>query len=257
MLCPYISAAHAITHTSAETVLLCYTMRYRTVSGALMYEQTPPTHRVRRATAAGSAQRAAALLVLLHGYGSNEHDLFGLAAAIDPRVTVVSLRAPLTLTPGSYAWFTIDFTDTGLTLDLPGGKRALAQLAGVIVELARQYAADPARVFLGGFSQGAAMAAAAALLAPDTIAGAIILSGITPVVFDLALPASTAQTFFVAHGTHDPVVPLASGHATRDLLGRMGADLSYHEYAMGHTISDACLRDMVGWLDATLALEDR
>jgi phospholipase/carboxylesterase len=208
-----------------------------------------PTHLVRRATDAQGVQLAnAPLLMLLHGYGSNEEDLFGLEALFPPALTVVSLRAPLHLMSGSYAWFAIDVQPTGLVLDLAGARRALTQLQRDLPLLAETYGAS--QIWLLGFSQGAGMAAAAALALPDLVVGGALLSGITPAALDVPLPAASSQAFFVAHGTQDPVVPVVSGRATRDLLARIGAQVVYYEDASGHTISDACLRRLAAWVEA-------
>src|SRR5258707_1243339 len=87
------------------------------------------------------------LLILLHGLGSNEHDLVGLAPYLDPRFQIVSARAPYTLTPGSYAWFELGWTATGITIDPRQAEQSRVLLVGFIAEALAAYGGDPARVY--------------------------------------------------------------------------------------------------------------
>src|SRR5918911_2974181 len=82
------------------------------------------------------------LLILLHGYGSNEHDLFGLAPYLDPRFLIVSARAPYTLMPGGYAWFELGWTATGITIDFQQAERSRKLLIGFIAEVLAAYGGD-------------------------------------------------------------------------------------------------------------------
>src|SRR4051794_33373186 len=113
------------------------------------------THLVSRPQQAGAG--APPLLILLHGVGSNEHDLFGLAPYLDPRFLIVSARAPYVMMPGMYAWFEIGWVGTEIVVD-PQQAEASRKLIGEFVqEAAAAYGADPGRVYLLGFSQGAIM----------------------------------------------------------------------------------------------------
>jgi phospholipase/carboxylesterase len=211
--------------------------------------ELPLAHRVRRPRAAGGAPP---LLVLLHGYGSNEEDLIGLAPYLDERLLMVSARAPLMLMPGSYAWFEIAFTPQGIAVD-PYQAALSARAAAEFVERARDsYGADPARVLVGGFSQGASMAALVAMTRPELVAGAALVSGIVPseVLESVPQPELLAgKPFLVAHGTADAVVPVAHGRASRELLGGLRVDLTYREYpGMAHEINAACLGDLQSWV---------
>jgi phospholipase/carboxylesterase len=193
----------------------------------------------------------------MHGYGSNEDDLLALAPYLDERLLVVCPRAPLMLMPGSYAWFEISFYQdargrTQIASDERQARLSHAVVAEFVAAAVRAYAADPARVFVGGFSQGASMAAMTALLHPELVAGAVILSGIVPSqIMEGAPPAEqlTDKTFFVGHGTHDQVVLPEHGRATRDLLQTLPVKLTYREYpGMAHEINAACLRDVTEWV---------
>ncbi|HEU4323422.1 MAG TPA: phospholipase [Roseiflexaceae bacterium] len=212
-------------------------------------------HVVRRSAGQGGAPP---MLVLLHGYGSNEHDLFGLAPYLDERLLIVSARAPLTLMPGGYAWFNLGFQQGGgMSFDLPGMLRQIERVAAFVEEAATAYGADPQRIVLGGFSQGAIMTAATLLRRPGLLAGALLLSGalfpgteaqILPPDFN---PEALADLpVLITHGTHDPVLPVELGRACRNLLERYPVDLTYREYPMGHEINLESLRDVADWLRA-------
>ena len=183
-------------------------------------------------------------LLLLHGRGSNEEDLLGLAEFLDPRFLCVGARAPLP-TPGlpGYQWHTSLSTGRPEPVSL---LQSVARLRRFLGELPQSLPIDPARLFVLGFSQGAAMALALAAAEPAAVAGTLALSGFWPPV---ARPeALRGKAVFVAHGTADPILPLAFGHAVRDALRGAGADLEYREYPLGHQIDEAELADLDAWL---------
>ncbi|HEX8351446.1 MAG TPA: alpha/beta hydrolase-fold protein, partial [Pyrinomonadaceae bacterium] len=120
------------------------------------------------------------LLLLLHGFGSNEADLLGLAPALDGRVLVVSARAPVVLGPGSYAWFRLDLTPEGMVADLAQAMGSLEMLPGFIDELVEAYGTDAGATYVAGFSQGAMMSLALMLTRPERVAGVAAMSGRLP-----------------------------------------------------------------------------
>lgn len=188
-------------------------------------------------------------LILLHGLGSNEQDLMGLAPQIDSRLYVVSVRGPLRHRWGGYSWF--DYEREGPGIGGPGIGSAVDLLTAFCEEVVRECKLDPRRLFIGGFSMGAAMAGALALLQPQRFAGAVMISGWLPP--DVSPPryrgaALRGHRIFQGHGTRDQIVPLAFAHQTRDYLQRTAADLTYREYPIGHEVSLPELMDLAGWL---------
>ena len=113
------------------------------------------------------------LLLLLHGVGSNEHDLFELAPLLDKRFLILSLRAPNTLSQGSYAWFDVTFTPQGPLIDPQQAEQSRQLLIDFIGQAITTYGANPGQVYLMGFSQGAIMSASVALTRPALVAGAV------------------------------------------------------------------------------------
>lgn len=187
------------------------------------------------------------LLLLLHGYGSNEHDLFGLANYLDDRLTIVAARGPLSIAGGGRAWYSLEFTERGMRQNLVEADSSIRMVRDLIADLRAQHA--PTRVFIGGFSQGAIMSTSITLSDPSGIAGAVLMSGAI-LSNASARPGAVLPPFIQTHGTNDGVIPLARAHELRDQLVKAGATLEYHEYPMAHEINAECLEDVNTWLTA-------
>lgn len=207
---------------------------------------------VHRVYPARSGQRPHPALVLLHGLGSNELDLLSMAPAIDPRVFVISARAPFPYQWGGYMWYELEQNGAGL-----GGEsitHSLGLISRFLDEIVERYPIDSRRIHVGGFSQGAAMAGATGLLEADRVAGVIMASGYLPPENQHRYPVQDAagHPFFQAHGTQDEVVPLAYAHMTRAFLERTPVNLTYREYPTGHTVSSEELQDISAWFGQIL-----
>jgi phospholipase/carboxylesterase len=194
---------------------------------------------------------------LLHGRGTDERDLLPLAGELDPRLFTVSARAPFRFPYGGYAWYDLDPRGVGY----PGGDtlaQSVSLLNRFIDEILRAYPIRGDRLYVGGFSMGAAMSATLALLFPDRIAGALVLSGYVPAEAGLPfkLDALDAHPIFESHGIRDEVIPVEWGRRSRDYLAGTAVDLTYREYPMGHEISPTELRDVSFWLSQTLDNSD-
>jgi phospholipase/carboxylesterase len=195
------------------------------------------------------------LLILLHGIGSNEHDLYGLAPFLDERFLIISVRAPNTLGPGSYAWFDLEFTSQGPVIDPAQAEASRKTLITFLNDAVTAYGADPKRVYLMGFSQGAIMSASVALTQPELVAGVVMMSGrilleIQPLI--ASHEELNGLPFLVIHGTADTVLPITHGRASRELLSSLPVELTYHEYPMGHEVSQESLADVTAWLSQQL-----
>jgi phospholipase/carboxylesterase len=194
------------------------------------------------------------LLILLHGIGSNEQDLFGLAPYLDERFLIVSARAPNPY-GGGYAWFEIEWLPNGFAIDQAQAEASRELIVRFIGEAAAAYGADPARVYLAGFSQGAIMSGWVTLTRPDLVAGAALMSGRIPdeARAQIATPEQLAgKPFLVVHGLFDQVLPIHYGRASRDLLQGLPVELTYREYPMGHEVSAQSLADVSAWLTERL-----
>ncbi|MFQ3598543.1 MAG: alpha/beta hydrolase [Chloroherpetonaceae bacterium] len=198
----------------------------------------------------------APLLLMLHGYGANEHDLMGLADALDPRFTVMSARAPLSLGNGGYAWFPLAFTDEGIkVLDTKSAIQSRALILRFLDEVVAHYAIHPKRIILMGFSQGSSMAYSVALTEPHRLSGMVAMSGRLPDERLLKLaPTEHLKNFpiFVSHGLHDQILPIQNGRESEARLRELHMNVTYKEYPMAHQISSECLSDISTWLTKQL-----
>ena len=197
----------------------------------------------------------APLLLLLHGVGSNEQDLMGLAPALDPRFFVVSARAPLVLGHASYGWFHVEFTPAGPIIQ-PGEADASRELLLRFVrELPASYNVNPAQVYLMGFSQGCIMSLYAALTEPRLFAGVVGLSGrLLPEAIPKIAPPEQLRglPLMIAHGLSDNVLGIEYGRAIRDHLQNLPVELTYSEYPIGHYVTPEEMREIDEWLRTRL-----
>lgn len=193
------------------------------------------------------------LLLLLHGYGSNERDLFAFAGELDPRFYVVSARAHLALPWGGYAWYHLGGQPGQLLPDPATRREAVELLERFVADLPGRVGADPRRVYLLGFSQGAMMSLALAARTAQSLAGVVALSGyLDPELLPEPMPSFAGLPILQMHGAYDEIVPVSAAHFTRDLLQATQARFAYHEYPVGHTIHPDGLRRIQAWLTERL-----
>jgi phospholipase/carboxylesterase len=196
------------------------------------------------------------LLILHHGRGTDERDLLGLAAALDPegRLRVVTPRAPLQL-PGSpgYHWYLVPRVGYP---DPDTFRAARAALAELHERLWEETGVGPERTVLGGFSMGSVMSYAMGLGADrPAVAGILAFSGFVPVVdgWEPSLADRQGTRAFIAHGRRDPIIAVEFGHSARDQLEAGGLEVEYVESGVGHQIDPSHLADASIWLGETLA----
>jgi len=193
---------------------------------------------------------------MLHGYGANEYDLIGMADALDSRFTVISVRAPLSLGNGSYAWFPLAFTDEGIkVLDTKAAIQSRALILKFLDEVIAHYPINPKQIVLMGFSQGSSMAYSIALTEPHRLMGMVAMSGRLPDERLLKLaPAEHLKQFpiFVSHGLYDEILPIHNGRESEQRLRELQFNVTYKEYPMAHQVSAECLADISKWLTEQL-----
>jgi len=196
--------------------------------------------------AAGTPEGA---LVLLHGRGADEYDLFPLLDALDPgrRLLGITPRAPLSLPPGGAHWYRLGGIPTpDPATFFPTFEAAASFLDALPVPIER--------VVLGGFSQGAVMSWALGLRRGRPRPAAIVaLSGFIPEAegFELDLTGLEGYPVAVAHGTLDPVIPVEFGRAAAELARAAGAELLWHESPVPHAIDPRLLPELQAFVAAT------
>lgn len=191
------------------------------------------------------------LLILLHGFGADENDLFGLSAFLDERFFIASVRAPYSLSYGGYAWFEIYFNADGMSANLEQFEVSRREFLEFVDDLVAEHNLDKDRVFLCGFSQGAMISLSSFLTAPEKFAGIAALSGrAMPEMLPSDNDLEKLKDFpvLVQHGISDQVLPIENGRATKEILSRLPVNLEYKEYEMAHEISQESLTDVSNWL---------
>ena len=192
------------------------------------------------------------LLLLLHGYGSNEEDLFSFAPELPDDSYVISVRAPYDLQPYGHAWYAIHFdADENKFSDNVQAKQSVEIISSFIDEIVKQYPIDTENVTLIGFSQGAILSYATALTYPEKISKVVALSGyfnqeILPEVIDTK--AISHLKFFVSHGSVDQVIPVDWARKAKPALENLGLEVEYQEYPIGHGVSPKNFFDFKNWL---------
>lgn len=213
-------------------------------------------HEVRAAAPGANAPgERPPLLILLHGVGANEQQMMQLAPSFDPRFIVVSVRSPLVLGPNAFGWFHVTFTATGPKIAAAEAAAGWKQIAQFVDEAVAAFGADPARVFVAGFSQGGIMALATMLAAPQQLAGAISMSGrLLPEVLPHAASADALRDkpVLIVHGTSDEKLGIQLARWAREQLSRLPLALTYRELPMGHTITPQSLAVVTTWLSTLL-----
>ncbi|WP_396183684.1 alpha/beta hydrolase [Flavobacterium sp.] len=192
------------------------------------------------------------LLLLLHGYGSNEADLFSFASELPEEYFVISAQAPYDMQFGSFAWYEINFdADVNKFSDLNQARQSRDMIANFIDELLAKYPIDSTKVSLIGFSQGSILSYAVALSYPTKIAKVVAMSGYLNL--DMAIEGFekndiSGLKIFASHGTVDQVIPVEWARKTPQLLENFGIDVVYKEYPIGHGVSPQNFFDFRKWL---------
>lgn len=212
-----------------------------------MTEQSPPLTALIRE---GDAD--APVIVLLHGRGSDERDLFPLGRELHPRATVVSVRAPFPAAPWGYgpgwAWYRFLGDTTPESESFEAGQAALSRfLEDLPTTLGRPI--PRASLILAGFSQGGTSALAYTLRHPGRVGAVLVFSGFLPNHPSVVLHEGLDTRIWWGHGTADGAIPFEHGEAGWQALRAVGAPLSAVSYrGMGHTISAEELADAARWI---------
>jgi phospholipase/carboxylesterase len=192
--------------------------------------------------AAGEPEGA---LVLFHGRGADENDLYPLLDLLDPerRLHGVTARGPLSLPPGGAHWYALG----GLGTPDPGTFGPTFERASAWLD---SLGFAPERLVLGGFSQGAVMSYALGLAERrPRPAGIVALSGFLPTVPDYPLDLTRPlPPIAIGHGAFDPVIGVEWGRDARRRLEEAGAELLYRESPMDHTIDPRFVEEVREWL---------
>lgn len=191
------------------------------------------------------------LLLLIHGYGSNEEDLFSFAEDIPDEFHVVSVRGIYTLSVGMYAWYEIDFVNMQKFNNVPQAIESRNKLVEFIDEITTQENLDKENVTVFGFSQGAILSYSIAMNYSDKIKNIACLSGYPEMDFIGEINTEkdySKLNFYISHGTDDMVIPIEWAQKGKPFLDNLNIKNEYHEYRSGHGLVPQNYFDLMKWL---------
>lgn len=210
-----------------------------------------------------TAPTPGATVIWLHGLGADGYDFVPIVRELEqlgaPRLRYVFPHAPqmpVTINGGHVmpAWYDILGADL-VNREDEAGVRASQRAVEALIEREVQRGTPRERIVLAGFSQGGAITLHAGLRQAAPLAGLVALSTYLPVAGKFAAERAAACAkvpIFMAHGTADPVVPIARGRASRDALQALGHDVAWHEYPMQHSVCGEEVRDIAAFLRRVL-----
>ncbi|MDP2209077.1 MAG: alpha/beta hydrolase [Bacteroidota bacterium] len=214
-------------------------MQIQTIKSTLIHKIIPP--RVEK-------NEKHPCLILLHGRGADENDLLGLAEYLDPRLLIISVRAPFPFDYGfGYTWFEML---ENFQPELSSLKESHQKLTRFLDDVVEQYPVDTSKIFVLGFSMGTVMGYLLLLTKPESIHGLVANSGYFSEKFKLPveLKSLNKHSIFIIHGTYDSVIPIHIGRQAKEFLSKQNVELTYKEYPMAHEISEESLNDFSRWL---------
>ncbi|CAL2092229.1 phospholipase/carboxylesterase [Tenacibaculum sp. 190524A05c] len=194
----------------------------------------------------------ASLLILLHGYGSNEDDLFSFSEELPDELRIVSVRAPYEMGYGGYAWYAINFdADENKFSDIGQAKSSVQKISDFIDDLKKMYA--PKKTFLLGFSQGAILSYALSLNFPNKVQHVVALSGY---LNEELLPSSISNDietdYYISHGSVDQVIPVTWARKAPEYLSNLNLSNQFSEYPVGHGVAPQNFYSFKEWIDSRL-----
>lgn len=195
----------------------------------------------------------APVLIMLHGYGSDENDLFSFAEELPDELFIISAKAPYSMQPFGNAWYAIHWDNTnGKFSDDAQAITSRDTISEFIDEVVAHYPVDPNNLTLLGFSQGSILSYAVALSYPKKVRNIIALSGYINeniLAGDYKSKDFSALSFYCSHGSVDQVIPVEWARKTKPFLDELGIENSYSEFPVGHGVAPQNFFEFRKWLE--------
>jgi phospholipase/carboxylesterase len=203
-----------------------------------------------------SLTQNAPLLIMMHGYGSDENDLFSFSSELPEELFIISVRAPYPMQPYGNAWYAINFDENqGKWSDNEQAKQSRDLIAKFIDEAIAEYPVNKNNVTLLGFSQGTILSYAVALTYPEKVKNVIALSGY---INKDILPEGINKKdyseldFYCSHGSVDQVIPVAWARQTAPFLNSLHIKHTYSEFPVGHGVAPQNFYELKNWLSTRI-----
>ncbi len=194
----------------------------------------------------------APVLIMLHGYGSDENDLFSFASELPEELLIISARAPYQLQPYGNAWYAINFDAVqGKFSDNEQAKESRIAISNFIDEVIANYPVDKDNITLLGFSQGTILSYAVALSEPAKVKNVIALSGyINTEIISAEFEKNdfSGLSIYASHGSQDQVIPVSWARKAPELLKNLGIEHSFSEFPVGHGVHPQNFTELRKWL---------
>jgi len=204
-------------------------------------------------TRPSSLKENAPLLIMFHGYGSDENDLFSFASELPKELFIISARAPYAMHPFGNAWYAIRFdAEENKWNDTEQAVESRNLIAKFIDEACANYPVDKNNVTLLGFSQGTILCYAVALNYPEKVKNVIALSGY---ISEDLLPEDIDDkdyshlNFYCSHGNLDQIVPVEWARKAPKFLDKLHIKHSYSEFSVGHGVAPQNFYEFKSWLE--------
>lgn len=194
----------------------------------------------------------APVLIMLHGYGSDESDLFSFASELPEELFIISVRAPYKMQPNGNAWYAINFdADQKKWSDDEQAKESRDKISNFIDEVVEAYPINKNNITLLGFSQGTILSYAVALSYPEKIRNVVALSGYInlDIIKDNFKSNNLSKlNFYCSHGSVDQVIPVDWARRTPEILKNLNVDYIYEEFPVGHGVAPQNFFSLKAWL---------
>ena len=188
------------------------------------------------------------LIILIHGYGSNEKDLFSLIDYLPKAAYIISLRGPIELFNNSYAWYDIYVDANNKFYDHEGAKKIRDELSKFIDEIIKHPNIDSENITLIGFSQGAILSHAISYSYPGKIKNIMALSGVIDEKIMKRADSKPKTNIYISHGTNDNMIDYHISRESLNFYKSKDIDFTFESYDQGHGINEKKLKFLIIWL---------
>jgi phospholipase/carboxylesterase len=198
----------------------------------------------------------APLLIMLHGYGSDENDLFSFAQELPEELFIISVRAPYPMQPYGNAWYAINFdAQQNKWNDVEQAVESRDKIAQFIDDACAEYPVNKDNVTLLGFSQGTILSYAVALTYPEKVKNIIALSGyISEDMLNDNLKDKDYSNldFYCSHGSVDQVIPIDWARKAPVFLNTLNIKNTFSEFPVGHGVAPQNFYELKRWLETRI-----
>ncbi|WP_298896136.1 alpha/beta fold hydrolase [uncultured Psychroserpens sp.] len=203
-------------------------------------------------TRPSSLKENAPLLIMCHGYGSDENDLFSFAQELPEELFIISLRAPYPMQPFGNAWYAINFdAQQNKWNDVEQAIESRDKISNFIDEACATYPVNKENVTLLGFSQGTILSYAVALTYPEKVKNIVALSGYISedMITNTKNNNYSHLDFYCSHGSVDQVIPVDWARKAPKFLDNQNIKHSYSEFPVGHGVAPQNFYEFRSWLE--------